>query len=261
VIYLVKVKEDLTGKQFGRLTVLKQAEDYIQPNGAHIAMWECRCNCENQTIKIISGTHLKQGETLSCGCLQKEKASDARKRYNDFSDVMQDEFGEYMLCYSNPDKKFIGKIDAKDYDIVSQYSWCISSGYFVSRIDNKIMGMHQLLFGLYCDHEDGDRLNNRAHNIRNATMQQNNMNVRNRRVGKSGYRGVTIRENGKYRAKLTQNIDDKRKAFMGPTRDNPEEAYIDYLKLAAKYQGRWASVAPDFIKYGIKIPQDGEVAE
>ena len=29
MIYLVKVREDLTGKQFGRLTVIQQVEDYI----------------------------------------------------------------------------------------------------------------------------------------------------------------------------------------------------------------------------------------
>lgn len=255
MIYIVQVKEDLTNKRFGRLTIIEQVEDYIKPNGQHVAMWKCQCDCENKTIKIISGTHLKQGETLSCGCLQKEKASEARKRYNDFSEVMEDEFGEYMLCYSNPDGQFVGKIDATNYDLVSKYSWCVSNGYFVSRIDDRIVGMHQLLFGLYCDHEDGDRLNNREYNIRNATTQQNNMNVRNRRIGKSGYRGVTTRENGKYRAKLTQNIGDKRKAFFGPTRETPEEAYIDYLKLAAQHQGKWASVAPDFEKYNIELPE------
>ena len=251
---MVQVKDDLTGRQFGRLTVIEQVDDYIKPNGAHVAMWKCQCNCANKTIKIISGTHLRQGETLSCGCLQKEMASNAIKKYNDFSDVMQDEFGEYMLCYSNPDKRFVGKIDACNYDIVSQYSWCVSSGYFVSRIDDKIVGMHQLLFGEYCDHKDGDRLNNRSYNVRKASVTQNNMNVRNRRISKSGYRGVTIRENGKFRAKITQKIDGKVKAFMGPTRDNAEEAYIDYLKLAAKHQGEWASVAEDFKKYHIEIP-------
>lgn len=257
MICIVQVKEDLTGKRFGRLTVVEQVDDYIKPNGQHVAMWKCQCDCENKTIKIISGTHLKQGETLSCGCLQKEKTSETRKRRNEFSDVMEDEFGKYMLCYSNPDKKFVGKIDANNYDLIREYSWCVGSrGYFVSRINDKLVSMHQLLFGSYCDHEDGDRLNNRAYNIRNATTQQNNMNVRNRRVGKSGYRGVTIKKNGKYRAKLTQNIGDKRKAFFGPTRDDPEEAYVDYLKLAAKYQGEWASVAPDFAKYNIEIPQE-----
>lgn len=255
---MVRVKEDLTGQQFGRLTVIERAEDHIKPNGQSIAMWKCQCSCKDKTIKIISGAHLRRGETLSCGCLQKENVSSAIKKYNDFSDVIKDEFGEYRLCYSNPDHQFVGRIDADNYDLVKQYSWYISNGYFVTRIDNKIVSMHQLLFGIYCDHEDGDRLNNRSYNMRNATIQQNNMNVRNRCIGKSGYRGVTITKSGKYRARLTQYIDGKRKTFVGPTRPTSEEAYIDYLKLAAKYQGEWASVAPDFVKYNIEVPDAKE---
>ena len=30
---MIKVREDLIGKVFGRLTVIEQAEDYIYPNG------------------------------------------------------------------------------------------------------------------------------------------------------------------------------------------------------------------------------------
>lgn len=33
---MVKVKEDLTGRVFGRLTVIKQVDDYIEPkSGKH----------------------------------------------------------------------------------------------------------------------------------------------------------------------------------------------------------------------------------
>ena len=34
---MVKVKEDLTGKVFGRLTVIKQDEDYIDKKNRHYA--------------------------------------------------------------------------------------------------------------------------------------------------------------------------------------------------------------------------------
>lgn len=34
---MVNVKDDLTGRQFGRLTVLSQAEDYIDSKGKHYA--------------------------------------------------------------------------------------------------------------------------------------------------------------------------------------------------------------------------------
>lgn len=39
---MVKVKEDLTGRVFGRLTVIKQVDDYIEPkSGKHRSQWLC----------------------------------------------------------------------------------------------------------------------------------------------------------------------------------------------------------------------------
>lgn len=56
-----------------RITVLCRAEDYISPNGYHVAQWECQCDCGK--IFVSSGKSIKSGKTKSCGCLQKEKAS------------------------------------------------------------------------------------------------------------------------------------------------------------------------------------------
>ena len=67
---MVKVKKDLTGMSFGRLTVIEQTDDYIKPDGEHVAMWKCKCECSN--IKTIKGDSLKSGMSRSCGCMQKE---------------------------------------------------------------------------------------------------------------------------------------------------------------------------------------------
>lgn len=69
---MVKVKEDLTGRVFERLTVLKQAEDIVGKNGQHHSAWLCQCECGK--TKIINGVSLKAGRTQSCGCLQKDAA-------------------------------------------------------------------------------------------------------------------------------------------------------------------------------------------
>ncbi len=42
---MVKVKESLVGKQFGRLTVIEQVEDYVSPKGKHRAKYSCKCTC------------------------------------------------------------------------------------------------------------------------------------------------------------------------------------------------------------------------
>lgn len=55
---------DLTGQQFGKLTVLKRAGSDKHYN----ALWLCQCECGNK--KIISGSTLRRGESKSCGCLK-----------------------------------------------------------------------------------------------------------------------------------------------------------------------------------------------
>lgn len=58
--------EDLIGKRFGRLTVIKKAPKLK----SNTTRWECKCDCG----KIIQTTRtsLIKGESKSCGCLRKE---------------------------------------------------------------------------------------------------------------------------------------------------------------------------------------------
>ena len=58
---------DLSGKRFGRLTVLKQVKK------GKLIYWECLCDCGN--IFKVNGRALRRGHTKSCGCLQRETAS------------------------------------------------------------------------------------------------------------------------------------------------------------------------------------------
>lgn len=60
---------DLTGKTFGRLSVIQR--DFSK--SSRKAMWLCKCACGKQVI--VSGDHLRNGHSKSCGCLQKEKAA------------------------------------------------------------------------------------------------------------------------------------------------------------------------------------------
>lgn len=60
---------DLTGKKFGRLTVLLSTGE----NRRGHAVWMCKCDC-GKIIEVRSD-YLRKGDTKSCGCLQREKAS------------------------------------------------------------------------------------------------------------------------------------------------------------------------------------------
>ncbi|WP_294581172.1 AP2 domain-containing protein [uncultured Thomasclavelia sp.] len=71
---MIKPKTDLTGKRFGRLTVIKQ-------NGSHPKegiLWLCKCDCGNTVV--VSTQNLNRGGVRSCGCLRKEMVSKRVKK-------------------------------------------------------------------------------------------------------------------------------------------------------------------------------------
>ena len=53
------------GQCFGRLVVIER----VGSKKKHV-FWKCRCDCGND--KILRGTNLRSGTTLSCGCRQQE---------------------------------------------------------------------------------------------------------------------------------------------------------------------------------------------
>ena len=65
--------EDLCGRKFGRLTVIKPSGRKYNYN----TYWLCICDCGNE--KEILDTSLKNGTTKSCGCLNLEKIIERNK--------------------------------------------------------------------------------------------------------------------------------------------------------------------------------------
>jgi hypothetical protein len=59
---------DLTGKVFGKLTVVKVSG---KVKGAYL--WLCKCSCGKE--KVTKSQYLIKGDTRSCGCLHKETTS------------------------------------------------------------------------------------------------------------------------------------------------------------------------------------------
>lgn len=59
---------DLTGKRFGKLTVLGLSRSGENPNGSRFKMWNVVCDCGTQ--KQVNGHSLRRGLSKSCGCRQ-----------------------------------------------------------------------------------------------------------------------------------------------------------------------------------------------
>lgn len=68
---------DLTGKRFGRLTVVKKSDKNPKDYKTY---WDCVCDCGNETTVLL--TYLTSGETKSCGCLRIDGGSKLQK-YNE----------------------------------------------------------------------------------------------------------------------------------------------------------------------------------
>lgn len=89
--------EDLTGKRFGRLTVIRKINGRKTKNRGQI--WLCKCDCGNEVE--ISASSLKVG-AKSCGCIQKEKAREIGK--NKFKDITGETFGLLSVIKKMPSK-------------------------------------------------------------------------------------------------------------------------------------------------------------
>lgn len=57
---------DISGKRFGRLTVVRLTDERRN----HHCVWECICDCGS--MAMVSGSSLRSGVTKSCGCLSLE---------------------------------------------------------------------------------------------------------------------------------------------------------------------------------------------
>lgn len=60
------LKIDLTGKKYGKLTVISQQG--TDKNGQ--TLWLCLCECGKETVVLSS--NLRRGKTKSCGCWRRE---------------------------------------------------------------------------------------------------------------------------------------------------------------------------------------------
>lgn len=64
--------ENLTGKRFGSLVVIRQSSPYVSKMGEKKVRWLCKCDCGNE--HLVRAEYLKSGRSTSCGCVQREKA-------------------------------------------------------------------------------------------------------------------------------------------------------------------------------------------
>lgn len=225
------------GVKESRWTVIK----YVGFDKHHNAMFLCRCECGVE--RIVNGSTIRKGKSLSCGCLQIERTSNANKRYNKF-----DISGEYGIVFCD-DKKVL--FDIEDYDKIKNHYWYISNnGYAIARINkNKQILMHRIILGtppdgMVIDHYNRNKLDNRKSNIKFVSRAENNRN--SSRNNQDGFVGVSKNHNN-YVAYITVEYKN---IYLG-TFKTQELALIARLKAEKEYFGDFAPQRNMFEKYNI----------
>lgn len=135
---------DLTGKQYGRLTVLK----HIGKDKHNNAVWECKCSCGN--VINVRGATLRNGRAKSCGCLHKEMAKRLAKNnithnmsntrlYRAWQSIKSRCYYNKNNRYKNYGGRGIIVCDEWCNDFQAFYNWSMNNGYAdnltIDRID------------------------------------------------------------------------------------------------------------------------------
>lgn len=68
---------NLVGQRYGRLLVMKKGLSSKKASGGN-ARWVCICDCGKE--KLVGSSDLRSGNSQSCGCLQKERATGRPRR-------------------------------------------------------------------------------------------------------------------------------------------------------------------------------------
>jgi len=87
------------------------------------------------------------------------------------------------------------------------------------------------------DHIDGNKLNNRFRNLREATRSENNSNSKRPANNSSGFKGVSYRKQvGRWTAQITVN---NKRSHIGYF-NTPEAAHAAYVRAAKQSRGEFA---------------------
>ena len=120
--------EDLTGKKFGKLTVIKMSE---KRNKANLRLWECLCDCGHTTY--ATSAILNSGHKVSCGCINSKgelkianilKDNNVKFRKQMYYDNLLSESGRHLrFDFYIPEKNYLIEYDGEQHFMCTNKGW------------------------------------------------------------------------------------------------------------------------------------------
>lgn len=138
---------DLTGKRFGRLTVIERAG-----SSKNESLWLCHCDCGNDIVTWSSS--LRRGLTRSCGCIASERMTEIHRKNGDHIIEGSDRSNLYWTWRGMIRRCYDPRIDnyryygAKGISVCAEWrssfqafkDWALAHGYLegltIDRIDH-----------------------------------------------------------------------------------------------------------------------------
>lgn len=101
--------KDITGKTYGRLTVLSKAKT----SSSRKVLWNCQCECTNTCVAW--GSDLRLGKQTSCGCFLREVV--ATRNLKQHLQGTKEHGFLYVAILSNQDESFLKVGFAEDIEM------------------------------------------------------------------------------------------------------------------------------------------------
>lgn len=124
--------ENLIGKRFGKLTVIKKLEN----NKFNHSTWLCKCDCGNKIVIDRSNLSINKTKTVSCGCHKKEIITKHNKYktkiYSVYIAMKQRCYNKQSIPYKYYGGRGIKICDEwldEENGFINFYNWSINNGW------------------------------------------------------------------------------------------------------------------------------------
>lgn len=184
-----------------------------------------------------------------CCCIQTALTQSIKSLMKNASEIINPSIGA-VNCPNGSrliplSKGAFAVVDEEDFNELSKHKWHLNNGYAMRtiRVNGKpsMVLMHREILktpcGLFTDHVNEDKLDNRKSNLRMCNKPQNMHNRGAQKNNTSGFKGVSFQKNAsKYMARIKSNGVDY---YLGLF-NCPEEAHAAYREASLRLHGEFS---------------------